>query len=413
MLLSCIFKFLLSFIFLPDRFINDTPLLLQPPYSAEQIYEFKMAASFWALVSQATLLVCFFFIVSVQLAIIQHVDSDEVGHFIVHFFAFTQLKCQVFIIFIFVAALWVFNKFVKQKLCWIFKNIWVYCHQRKLAPTIHDMVSCSRIVILFAHSLNYNCGIIARWFLSFSRLVKVNDLLLFRWQERCALIFIRLGLTEQSRGWLFVHIYSLVASGLHAVHVLLLLANVFMEFHRPFFLVLKDFLAGVWIQLGRLCHIDLVGLRLNLSLILWLLLLLNFDLLFKERSNLWIFHEFLELLDAYLATGCWNVMLIILIDICEISFSYFRRLFVFCDPFLALEIWISCWRLKGICQMRIHLQIFSSLFHAVVLGQLMDTAELLNLGALCTHIWILILWVEVSVHVLLSTLNILWLFEIF
>jgi hypothetical protein len=37
----------------------------------------------------------------------------------------------------------------------------------------------------------------------------------------------------------------LVASGLHAVHVLLLLANVFMEFHRPFFLVLKDFLAGV------------------------------------------------------------------------------------------------------------------------------------------------------------------------
>ena len=74
-----------------------------------------MAARLRALLSEAALLLTFFLLLSVDVAIIEHMDSDEVGHFVVHLFALAELESEV-LIFLSVARLSVLLQIIHNQI---------------------------------------------------------------------------------------------------------------------------------------------------------------------------------------------------------------------------------------------------------------------------------------------------------
>lgn len=58
-------------------------------HSSNQVDKFEVGASLRTLVSEAAILiglVCWF--LPIEIAVVEHVDADEVGHFVIHFFTF-------------------------------------------------------------------------------------------------------------------------------------------------------------------------------------------------------------------------------------------------------------------------------------------------------------------------------------
>lgn len=64
-----------------------------------------MAAGLRALIIEATLLVLLVRVVAFGVAVVQHVDADEVGHLVVHLLAFTQLKSEVLVFLLLVTGI--------------------------------------------------------------------------------------------------------------------------------------------------------------------------------------------------------------------------------------------------------------------------------------------------------------------
>ena len=98
--------FRLSLVFSCYSLVNYHSLLFQVLDTPDQIYEFKMGPSIRALVSEAPFLISFVLrLLSVQVAVIEHVDAYKVGHLVVHLFPFAKLKGQILVFFIFLRLL--------------------------------------------------------------------------------------------------------------------------------------------------------------------------------------------------------------------------------------------------------------------------------------------------------------------
>lgn len=103
----------LVFIFLFNRLINYIPLLLQVPHSAYKVYEFEMWTSVGALIGETTFLLIFILrLLTFNIAVIKHVNPDEVRHLIIHFFSLAKLECQIFILLVLLGVLTVLSKII-------------------------------------------------------------------------------------------------------------------------------------------------------------------------------------------------------------------------------------------------------------------------------------------------------------
>lgn len=138
---SLLLHFLLSLVFLSDGLINSTPFLFQHLYLALQVSEFKMTPCFWTLIVQPSFVVALASIFSVSVAVVEHVNTNEVSHFGVHFFAFTELERKILIFFLFVAWVGLFIEIIKLQFSRVVQNIRVYCHQTQLFSVVQNPVS--------------------------------------------------------------------------------------------------------------------------------------------------------------------------------------------------------------------------------------------------------------------------------
>jgi hypothetical protein len=60
-----------------------------------------MGASLGTLVSQTTILIGLVsWLLPIEISIVEHMDANKVRHFIVHFFSFTKLKCEILVFFV-------------------------------------------------------------------------------------------------------------------------------------------------------------------------------------------------------------------------------------------------------------------------------------------------------------------------
>jgi len=143
MLLSSLgfFLFLLPFVFLLDLIVNYVSFLLQLADTSEQVHEFEVAASLWALVSQPTFSIFGLLFFSINVSVIEHMDANEVGHGIVHLFSLTELKCKVFIILFLLTPLRVFFKPIEKQVSRVVVDISINGHQTELLAVVHDVVS--------------------------------------------------------------------------------------------------------------------------------------------------------------------------------------------------------------------------------------------------------------------------------
>lgn len=144
LLLLCLlfFHVALAYVFLLDSLINDSTFLLQISHSANEVQEFEVRASLWALVRKASILigfVCWF--LTIKVSIIQHVYTDEVCHLIIHLLALTQLECKILILFILSTCLRVFLQVIQHQISGIIHDIGADSHQSELLATIHDVVA--------------------------------------------------------------------------------------------------------------------------------------------------------------------------------------------------------------------------------------------------------------------------------
>ena len=84
---------------------------------------FEVRARVGALVSKpAALIVIFSIIPTFEAAVIEHVESYEVGHLVVHFLPVTQLEGQVLVIIVFTRL-----------------TVRAQCPQVKLSRVVHDI----------------------------------------------------------------------------------------------------------------------------------------------------------------------------------------------------------------------------------------------------------------------------------
>jgi hypothetical protein len=98
---SLLLEVAFSNVFLTDCLVDYGSLLFKVPHSSNQVDELEVGASLWTLVSQATILiglVCW--LLSIEIAIVEHMNADEVGHFVIHFFTFAKLESKVLVFLI-------------------------------------------------------------------------------------------------------------------------------------------------------------------------------------------------------------------------------------------------------------------------------------------------------------------------
>lgn len=70
------------------------------------IIELEMSTGHLALKVETSILVCVLrVLLALQVAIIEHVDTNEVCHLVVHHLALAKLECQILIILIFLRCL--------------------------------------------------------------------------------------------------------------------------------------------------------------------------------------------------------------------------------------------------------------------------------------------------------------------
>lgn len=130
---------LLSLVFLADRFVDDVSLLLKDADAAEQIIVLKVRASLLALVVQATVLIVLRAFLAVEVPIIEHVDLDEIHHFVVHNFALAYLKRQVLVILVVLRGLRVFANVVEDQLGIVVHDVGANSNEAQLLSAVHDV----------------------------------------------------------------------------------------------------------------------------------------------------------------------------------------------------------------------------------------------------------------------------------
>ena len=107
----------LVLVFLFYRVIDHVPLLFQVTHSPNKVYEFEMWTSIRALIGEPTLLLVFILrLLPFNIAVIKHVNTDEVRHLVIHFFSLAKLERQVFILFVLLRILTILSKIILNQL---------------------------------------------------------------------------------------------------------------------------------------------------------------------------------------------------------------------------------------------------------------------------------------------------------
>jgi hypothetical protein len=82
----------MSIVFLFDGVINDSPFLFQVFDFVKQVYVLKVTARFGALEVKTTVLILAVWLLTVDVPIVEHVNTNEVCHFVVHLLAIAKLE---------------------------------------------------------------------------------------------------------------------------------------------------------------------------------------------------------------------------------------------------------------------------------------------------------------------------------
>ena len=114
----------LSITLLPYCLINYFSLPFQVIHPVHQVPEFKVRPSFRALKSEASVILLFLsWVLPINVAVVEHMNSDKISHFSVHDFPFTKLECQVFILFLLLRGLGVVLDILQVELSRVVKYI--------------------------------------------------------------------------------------------------------------------------------------------------------------------------------------------------------------------------------------------------------------------------------------------------
>lgn len=138
---SCLLDLLLSFILFLDSFIDHVSLLFEHADSVDEVHVLEVAARLGALVVETSFLVAFVSFLSISEPIVEHVDSDEVSHFGVHFFSLAQLEGEVLILVVLVKGFGIILEEFKEEVSRVAHHTGVDSHQTQLLATINYPVS--------------------------------------------------------------------------------------------------------------------------------------------------------------------------------------------------------------------------------------------------------------------------------
>eukprot|EP00356_Strombidium_inclinatum_P010234 CAMPEP_0170498166 /NCGR_PEP_ID=MMETSP0208-20121228/27020_1 /TAXON_ID=197538 /ORGANISM="Strombidium inclinatum, Strain S3" /LENGTH=187 /DNA_ID=CAMNT_0010775259 /DNA_START=2751 /DNA_END=3314 /DNA_ORIENTATION=- len=87
----------LLFVVLADGFVDHIPLVSEAAHSIVEVVELKMSPRLRARVGLPAIRVLRLWVIIIVLAIVQHVDADEVYHRSVHDLSFAKLEGQVLV----------------------------------------------------------------------------------------------------------------------------------------------------------------------------------------------------------------------------------------------------------------------------------------------------------------------------
>lgn len=91
-----------ALVLLSDGLVKNAPFFGQLCYALVNIVKVKMAASLRTLVGLPTIVFLLLVLAKAALeaTVVEHVQTDEVRHLVVHDFTLAQLKCQILVVFV-------------------------------------------------------------------------------------------------------------------------------------------------------------------------------------------------------------------------------------------------------------------------------------------------------------------------